>query len=65
MDKTFVYKRGDKYSVTCVVDVHGFVSMHNEIYPKEASSDVVLRFLEEAEQAAIAAASKTDANVQE
>ena len=58
MDKTFVYKRGEDFKVTCVVDVHGFVTMHNEQYPKETPMDIVLMFLEEAEAAAVAKASK-------
>ena len=57
---TFTYERGDKYSVVCVVDHHGFVTMHGIVVPEDTDEVVYDRFLEEAEAAAIKLASNAD-----
>lgn len=57
---TFTYERGDKFSVTCVVDEHGFVTMHAISVPDDTDEAVYDRFLEEADAAAIKLASNAD-----
>lgn len=60
--KSFRYSRGPEFSVTCNVDVHGMVTMMSIIVPAGTEKEVTERFLEEAEEAAIKAASN-DADV--
>ena len=53
--KYYKYTRGDKFQITMSVDENDFVDVVSEIVPDNVDADVLMRFYDDAEKAALQA----------